>query len=184
MSGRVSPLDWCDAGLRLLRDEGMPALTVERLCGALKRTKGSFYHHFADLDAYLEQLLARWEATLTDLPIEVAAAELDPTRRAARLDSAVARLDHRLDVAVRAWALWDARARRAMERVDARRIAYLAELHRARGAAEAEQLAELEYAAFVGTQQVGAVTSPERAARLARDVRRGVALLVGGPRRG
>src|SRR5688572_22721847 len=155
MSGRLSQTHWCDTGLALLRDEGMPSLTIERLCATLERTKGSFYHHFRDLDAFLAALLSRWEETLTDWPIELAGAEQDPSKRAARLDAVVANMDHRLDLAVRAWGLWDDRARAAMERVDTRRIAYLTELYEARGVERARALAQLEYVAFVGTQQVG-----------------------------
>ena len=97
MSARASPADWCAAGLALLRDEGIDAVTVDRLCAALEKTKGSFYHHFRDLDAYLASLLARWEDDLTDRPIREAAREADPRRRGARLDDLVSGLDHRLD---------------------------------------------------------------------------------------
>lgn len=175
VSARLSPTDWCDAGLSLLRDEGMPALTIERLCEALGRTKGSFYHHFRDLSAFLAMLLSRWEETLTAQPIELAAAEANPRKRAARLDVAVANLDHRLDLAVRAWGLWDGRARAAIARVDARRLAYLTEVYTAGGIDRAKELAQLEYVAFVGAQQLGASVGPERAARLRADVQRALA---------
>ena len=175
MSRRASPADWCAAGLALLRDEGVDALTVERLCAALGRTKGSFYHHFRDLDAYLAALLERWEEELTDAPIRAAAGEPDPRRRGLRLDELVRRLDHRLDLAVRAWALRDRRARAAMERVDRRRVDHVAGLYRESGRRQARLLAELEYAAFVGAQQTGLLASPARDARLARMLRRALA---------
>lgn len=157
MSARLTPSDWCDAGLTLLRDEGMPALTVDRMCTVLERTKGSFYHHFRDLDVFLSMLLARWEDTLTEAPIAFAGAATHVKERAARLDDAVARLDHRLDLAVRAWALRDERARVAVARVDARRIAYLSELHAAAGAKDAHAAAKLEYVNFLGVQQLCAM---------------------------
>lgn len=163
---RATPQDWCAAGLALLRDEGIQALTIERLCAALGKTKGSFYHHFADLDAYLAALLARWEEDLTLAPIRATEAEADPGRRAARLDEAVRALDHRIDRAVRAWALWDGRARAAMARVDGRRLEALAALHRARGHQRPRELAELEYLAFVGAQQLELFETPGRAARI------------------
>jgi AcrR family transcriptional regulator len=177
---RLSPRDWCDAGLSLLRDEGMPALTVDRMCAALQRTKGSFYHHFRDLDAFLTVLLARWEEALTEAPIEFAAAEGDPRKRAARLDEAVARLDHRLDLAVRAWGLWDDRARAAVARVDARRLAYLTELYEGAGREGARELAQLEYVAFLGTQQVRGFTAPASTAQLVDTVRRALERIAQG----
>ena len=151
MSRRASPQDWCAAGLALLRDEGIDAVTVDRLCSTLQKTKGSFYHHFRDRDAYLAALLARWEEDLTEAPIRAAGREPDPLRQSARLDSVVRGLDHELDRAVRAWALRDPPARAAMRRVDQRRIDYIA---------------ELRYMAFVGAQHLGIFASPARTARL------------------
>lgn len=172
MKTRLAPTDWCDAGLALLRDEGMSALTVDRMCTALERTKGSFYHHFRDLDAFLTRLLVRWEETLTEAPIAFAAASDDLDQRAARLDDAVARLDHRVDLAVRSWGLRDARARAAVARVDARRMAYLAELHAVGNADGARASARLEYLAFVGAQHVSAMMAPPDAAQLIGEMRR------------
>jgi hypothetical protein len=43
------------------------------------------------------------------------------------------RLDHRLELAVRGWGVWDVRARRAVERVDGRRLEYLTGLYQAMG---------------------------------------------------
>ena len=177
MSRRVSPADWCEAGLSLLRDEGIGALTVDRLCAVQKKTKGSFYHHFRDLEAYLAELLARWEDDLTEAPIRVASGEPDPRRRSARLNRLVRGLDHRLDRAVRAWALWDPRARAAVERVDERRIEYLSEISRLNGRRSPRLLAELEYAAFVGAQQVGLFGSSARLARLSRALDRALDVL-------
>lgn len=175
---RLTPVDWCDAGLSLLRDEGMPALTIDRMCAALERTKGSFYHHFRDLDAFLVALLQRWEENQTDGPIRFAAGEEDPRERAARLDEAVERLDHRLELAVRGWGVWDERARRAVERVDGRRLEYLTGLYEAMGVDGAREMAQLEYVAFVGTQQVGGFRSSASATQLVADVRRAMAMLA------
>jgi AcrR family transcriptional regulator len=178
VTSRLAPADWCDAGLALLRDEGMAALTVDRMCTALGRTKGSFYHHFRDLDAFLTRLLVRWEETYTDAPIAFAGAADALDQRAARLDDAVERLDHRLEVAVRAWALRDPRARAAVARIDARRMAYLTDLHTAVHADRARESARLEYLAFVGAQHVSAMMSPADAAQLVRDMRQSLAQQV------
>jgi AcrR family transcriptional regulator len=141
---------WLDDGLQLLKEGGEAALTIERLCQLRKRTKGAFYHHFGDLDGYLDALLLHWETRNTEEPIR--RAEREPGRRKQALDRAIGKLELRLDVAIRAWGLRDARARRALARVDARRLAYLTELRG--GGVRARQLAELEYAAFVGSMQL------------------------------
>jgi AcrR family transcriptional regulator len=178
---RSSREDWCEAGLGLLRDEGHGALVVDRVATAVGKSKGSFYHHFEDLSAFHAALLATWEAELTEAPI--AQAEARPSARvaqkAARLEQVVIGLDHALDRAVRAWGNADARAKAAVMRVDERRIAYLAELHRAAGHRDARTLAELEYAAFVGFEHLD-LLGAGKAERLGRKLRKALALLGAG----
>ncbi|MEW5847791.1 MAG: TetR/AcrR family transcriptional regulator [Myxococcota bacterium] len=174
---RVSRKDWCTAGLGLLRDEGHEALTIDRVATAIGKSKGSFYHHFEDLSSFHAALLATWEEELTERPI--AQADAAARRRAARLDEVVLGLDHALDRAVRAWANADARAKDAVVRVDERRIAYLAGIHREAGHRDARTLAELEYAAFVGFEHLDILTT-EKAEKLGRKLRRALAMLGGG----
>lgn len=149
---RTTRNDWLALGLELLRDGGEGALTIERLCNALGRTKGSFYHHFEDLAAYHEALLVRWAEIHTELPIQAADGSVDVAQRRAQLYEAVHKSDFALERAVHAWAVWSPAARRATQRVHERRIAYLAALRE--DGKEARAAAELEYAAFVGALHV------------------------------
>lgn len=181
MSSRVSRRDWVDVGIALLREEGSESITVEALCTRIGRTKGSFYHHFPDIDALGAALLEAWEATLTDAPLEAVRAEPDVRRRGARLDALVQQLDHRLDRAVRAWALRNPRARLAVQRVDARRVGYLEELHRAAKHRAPRALAELEYAAFVGAQHLDVFADGKRAAALGKSLREALKALGAPP---
>ncbi|HMK88996.1 MAG TPA: helix-turn-helix domain-containing protein [Methylocystis sp.] len=57
---RFKKEDWLDLGARLLGQEGPSALTLERLTAAAGRTRGSFYHHFTDRDAFVRALMQRW----------------------------------------------------------------------------------------------------------------------------
>ena len=59
-SRRLSVDDWIDAGFTLLADAGIEALKLDRLCGHLGVTKGSFYWHFADMPAYRKALIESW----------------------------------------------------------------------------------------------------------------------------
>jgi AcrR family transcriptional regulator len=163
---RTVPDDWIAAGFVVLRERGHSALTIDSLCKQLKRTKGAFYHHFAEFADYRDSLLARWEQSLTEDPIAIAECEPDPFRRQERLAEAVRGLDHPLDLAVRAWALRDADVRVVLDRVDSKRVEYLAELWSVRTGqrANALTLARLEYAAFVGAQQL----YPDLSARTTR----------------
>lgn len=162
-AGRPAPVDrdrWIEAGLALLRGHGEGALTIERLAARVRRTKGSFYHHFRDIDAFRAALLAAWTERHTRMPI--ARAEAGPGSRRPRLYAVVSSLDMRLELAVRAWAGRDPLARRCRQRVDRRRVDYLAELWRSEASGglrppgrpppdrRARLAAELEYATFLG----------------------------------
>ncbi len=171
-SARTSADDWLDEGLRLLREGGEAAVTIEALCARLERTKGAYYHHFEDVAAYLDRLLAHWAKRQTQMPIDVAEGGRTPAERRARLEETVRALDMKLERAVRAWSLRDPRARAVVKTVDSQRMSYLAQLH---AAADEERKrspiglppvreappraspavrARLEYAAFVGAQQI------------------------------
>ncbi|GGR35721.1 TetR/AcrR family transcriptional regulator [Deinococcus ruber] len=147
--------DWIEAGFELLRAEGEQALTIERLCAALHLTKGSFYHHFKTMDVFRRVLLAVWLERHTTTPIQQAEHAATAREQMLLLGEIVARLDHRLDLAVRAWSFRNAEVRAAFDRVDRLRCASLEELYRRMDDADAEQHARREYAEFVGRQCLG-----------------------------
>ena len=70
--------DWIDAGFALLAEGGTNALRIGRLCDRLHVTKGSFYWHFSDIQAYRAALVEAWGdvrdrerrrfATMQDVP--------------------------------------------------------------------------------------------------------------------
>ena len=146
--------DWLDAGVAILRKRGHDALTIETLCLALERTKGSFYHHFTDASAFATALLEHWEQRSTNDLIAVADAPKDasPEVRRARLYASVRNTEASVERAIQAWALRDPIARAVRARVDQRRVAYLAELRRAAGVKPklAQRIAEIEYSTFLG----------------------------------
>ena len=59
-SGRLNVDDWTERALALLMDEGVGAIKISRLCADLGVTKGSFYWHFADLEALMAAITERW----------------------------------------------------------------------------------------------------------------------------
>lgn len=62
---RLSDQDWVRAGFEVITDDGLGALTVDRLCKRVGATKGSFYWHFTDMNGYRAALIDAW-ATLRD----------------------------------------------------------------------------------------------------------------------
>lgn len=160
---RATPDDWLDAGLVILRERGHDALTIDALCRALDRTKGSFYHHFTDVSAFTARLLEHWEKRSTEDLIVVADASCSPGERRAQLYAQVRNVASGVEQSIQAWALRDPTARAVRARVDARRIGYLAELRRAAGATPklAERMAQIEYSAFLGGIAIFGLPSPE-----------------------
>jgi AcrR family transcriptional regulator len=173
---------WLDLGLRLLAEHGPEALTIDRLCAAAGRTKGSYYHHFKDRDAFLDALMQRWRATATSALIEAASREKDAGRRGKRLDELTAALDHRVERGVRRLVAGEERLRPALEAVDAERIAYVAGIFRERlriTRQEALERAWIEHALFVGMEWL-----QPRPPDLAKRVRRRAAQLIRRPLQG
>ena len=60
MADQLSAKDWLEAGLDALAASGFTALKAEPLAKALNVSRGSFYWHFADLNAYHSAILGHW----------------------------------------------------------------------------------------------------------------------------
>jgi AcrR family transcriptional regulator len=152
----------------ILREGGEAALTIDRLCKDLGRTKGAFYHHFADVAVYTDALLSEWEAHNTQIPLLRTEQVVPRGKRGANAATPRA-LDAPLDRSFRAWGLRDPKVREFIDRIDERRIAYLASLYGAElSLALRRKLARLEYAAFIGMHQL----YPEMSAPVARELER------------
>lgn len=146
---------WLSAGWAALAREGVQGVRVEPLAARLGVTKGSFYWHFSDRAALLEALLDHWEKRATGAVIErVERATEDPRERLYVLLRSTATVPGAPDVehAVRAWGLHDTSVRKRLERVDAQREAYVAELLVGAGVppATAPHRARALYLALVG----------------------------------
>lgn len=175
---RLGRHDWLDTGLALLAGGDRRALTLERLCEQLGRTKGSFYHHFRDMPTYQLELLERWQARHTQALIDDANTRDEPLDRSERLRARVVAADLRLERAIRSWAEVEPLARAAVDAVDARRLAYLSELALARTGdpALAKLLARIEYAAFVGSVELFAELPQAQREQLGRSLDEALAL--------
>lgn len=57
----LSAGDWEQQALVLMAEKGIRAVAIESLARRMGVTKGSFYWHFPNRDALLEQSLLRWE---------------------------------------------------------------------------------------------------------------------------
>ncbi len=57
----LTAADWEQEALEMIAEKGVTALAVEPLARRMGITKGSFYWHFPNREALLEQSLLRWE---------------------------------------------------------------------------------------------------------------------------
>lgn len=166
MTSRLDRSDWVAAGLAALAAEGLDAVRVERLAGALKVTKGSFYWHFRDRSALLEAMFETWRTTATgDIITRVEAVAATPAERLKALFALVLRSDGRLEMAMRDWSAHDEQVRAVVGEADHRRVAYVEELLVGVGvpAAEAGARARFVYQALIGHFRMGAGAADERA---------------------
>lgn len=153
---RVQKNDWLERGLEVLAREGLNAVTIEAMCHLLGVTKGSFYHHFANRDAFLEALLQHWEAHYTMAFIHYSEMGNSPTEQLERLMKIVVRNHDDSEVAIRVWAQNNPLARAYQERVDQKRMGYLEQLLRRLGqsASVARTRAQMLYTLLIGAQVI------------------------------
>jgi AcrR family transcriptional regulator len=148
---------WASAALDAMAGGGLDAVAVEPLARRLNVTKGSFYWHFPNREALIKAALELWEQRETVDVVSGLDQERDPYQRIVNLFKR-ANSSHkagRLYLALAA-ASDDVRVNQVVQRVSARRLAYLEKCYRALGmdAGEAPLWATFAYATFIGNQQV------------------------------
>jgi len=154
---RLTREDWVDAAYARFREGGISAVSVEAVARDLGATKGSFYWHFTDRGALVDEVLARWEDLETERLIALVEQVDDPTERLAKLLEVIA---HRTTERSGERTLFaDAAALGITEvvaRASERRVEYTAQLLEAAGidAADARRRAVIVVAAVVGYQQL------------------------------
>ena len=152
MVDQLSATDWLNHGLKTLAQEGFTALKAVPLAKSIGVSRGSFYWHFADIEAFHGELLRLWR----DIAAERIIADVDA---ASEKDNALQVLLHRvfgeqraLENAVRRWATVDPAARVAVQAIDRRRVSYVEGVLRAAGVADddAHTRAQILYWAYLG----------------------------------
>jgi AcrR family transcriptional regulator len=152
MTEQLSAKDWLDEGLRTLARNGFTALKAEPLAKAMGVSRGSFYWHFADVDAFHAAVLQHWrEVAVEQIIAAVEATPADQGPMEQLLRRAFSRRSA-LEGAIRSWATHDPVARAAVEAVDRRRLGYLESLLETSALAPdiARARAQILYWAYLG----------------------------------
>lgn len=130
---QLTPADWIKAATEVLVQNGIDAVRVDVLAKTMGVTRGSFYWHFRDREDLLMQVLKTWHDQATEDLINrfersgaSAAALLGGLMSLPLRGEAAVRLAS-IELAVRAWARRDDLARRVLDEVDAKRLAYTAQ---------------------------------------------------------
>jgi len=156
---RLAREDWVDAAYARFSDGGIGAVSVEAVARDLGATKGSFYWHFTDRGALVDDVLTRWEDLETERLIDLVEQVGDPTDRLAKLLEVIA---HRTTERSGERTLFAEAATLGITdivaRATERRVSYTARLLEAAGIeqADARRRAVIVVAAVIGYQQLAA----------------------------
>jgi AcrR family transcriptional regulator len=145
------------AGHALLADGGIQAVTIANVCARLGTTKGSFYHHFRNVEDFHDRLLDDWYTEHVARRKALVDAEPDPLSRLEALRRFGLDRRHDTEAAIRSWARTSPRAAEVQRRIDNNRRAYFAETCRALGIDRERSAAFAELAVLItaGSQNLG-----------------------------
>ncbi len=152
MDARLTQQDWINTGLRTLATDGATALKVGAMATAMGVSRGSFYWHFKGFADFRAQLLLSWRDRTVDQVIREFEDDRAGQGRLRRLVKRAFFGKRGLDRAIRIWAADETEVAAMVATVDARRVAYMAELLIAAGvdAGQAQPRAAFVYWAYLG----------------------------------
>lgn len=168
-SKRFQYNDWLELGLTCVRSEPSTRLTVDFLCERANKTKGSFYFHFKNIEAYFVALAEHWYEQFTIELILKSQQKSTPKDRLDLLNALAVQLDPRIEQGMRALAAREPSINGICKKVDEMRREYLGKLYQSTGHFDdddAEALAVFEYAAMVGYQQIMPDATPKETAKM------------------
>ncbi len=153
---KIEKAAWFTEGFAIMETDGFSKITIENLCARLKITKGSFYHHFKNVDGYINAFMEYWLEKNTLNPIRETEDAEDGLERNALFYDFTANTSPKTEQIIRAWGYSNESVKKRVEQADKIRLKYLASLSIKEGksAKESKNLAMLEYATLIGIQQL------------------------------
>ncbi len=153
---RLNKQDWLKEGFKILGEFAQNKLRILYLCDRLSVTKGSFYHHFKNIDDYIAELMKAWEEENTLDFIKEASKGTTPEEKMERLNLQVVQTKQAIETSIRSWSFYHPVVKEHLLRVDKTRLAFLQGIFEEMGNERdsAMKLAKLEYAILIGLQQL------------------------------
>ncbi len=167
---RKSKTDWIEQGFKFLIDYDINQMSVEKMGNLLSVSRGSFYHHFDNINHFQESLLQAWYQRYT-VEILHKNKDLASSEQLVNLRDFAWSLRNDLDVAIRAWSLHDPLAKKYQEKVDSDRLKYLTQIYistygKNSDKAKIRIAAQIAYCTFIGTQSIQPELSPAQLKKL------------------
>ena len=171
---RKSKQDWYKTGLQTLAVQGVDGLTIQTLTDRLGVTKGSFYHHFQNVEDFREKLIAFWADQYRSTSSNLLE---DPDGLLALLDTIMEEAFGTVtepELTIRVWAQQDEMVRRYVEQVDSMRQEFVLKVFQSvvRDDNSAKLMADMLAVMLIGSMMVLPRMSPERVSDLYREFKR------------
>lgn len=154
---RFSQDSWLKLGLSVLGRSGAAGTGLEAICAAAGKTRGSFYAHFDSVEQFQFLIARKWKADFTDAIIQKCETESESGERMETLNRLAMSLDFSIEQGIRQLAIQHPEVAETCREVDCIRMNYIAngyETHLGISPQDARLMAAMEYAGFVGAQQI------------------------------
>jgi len=123
---KLTRADWVAAGVNQLKEYGPTGVSGEKIARRLDVTRGSFYHHFTNMDELIALILQYWERTqTTDILARTLQQDIDLKLKMSVLLESAWNTDAELEIAIRQWAFTNETVQQHVERVDRIRLGYI-----------------------------------------------------------
>jgi AcrR family transcriptional regulator len=158
---KVTAEGWLEAARKILIEQGIGGLKVDRLAKMLGVTRGGFYHNFKNHRDLLEQLLLHWKRTNSFVPdigsLNSPKQALEVLERLPAIVILEEGYSTEYDLAIREWARIDPVANATVAEIDAARIEQLSKIFQALGydSEEVEIRARVFYFHQIGYYALG-----------------------------
>ena len=153
---RLNKEKWLQTGLDILSKTSFTDIKIEYLCKRLKVTKGSFYHHFKNINDYYSKLLEylfnkeriNLDQSFNDIPT--------PKGRLNYINRQIINNISKEKVSLRAWGSHSKEVKQKLDKTDVIRIEYLTKLYLDTGLdpKKASIMAKLNFALLIGIYQL------------------------------
>ncbi len=163
--------NWIEAGIKILREKGMAAVSVDTICEEAGMEVSDFNQAFNGLEAYLFAVLDFWYEkevlAYIDMMDEISGEGEDFLMSMMEI---IAHADKEDEVAIRNWALKCPNAHKALARVDRTRLDYTIGVFREMGFSENESTlrAKILYTSVIGLEYSSISASLEKRLEMAK----------------